>query len=729
MQTLLSDLRFACRLLFRDRAFAVTTILTLALCVGANAVVFTVVRSVLMRPLPYAEPERLAFSFDSFPAAGVERAGTSIPNYLDRLAFTDAFESQALYGPTGVEVGAKGSAERVRAMEVTPSFFRVLKASPWRGRTFSESDGTVGQNRVVVLDYGYAQAAFGSQDAALGREMSINGQRYVVVGVMPKLFTFLDADVRLWIPLAFSDEERAEDSRYSQNYDEVARLAPGATIVRAQQRLDAQNVRNLERAGPLKSMLQQAGYRTRLVPLASDIVRSVRRPLQLLWAGVLFVMLIAAVNITNLVLVRASGRTKELATRHALGAGRGRVARQLLTETTLLTVIGTVLGIAVGAASLGWLTSSGLADLPRGEEIRMDWIVVLFTAGLALLLGLSIGAVPVAQLAGINVNAALRDEGRSGTAGRGARAFRRSLVVAQMAIAFVLLIGAGLLFASFRQLLNVDPGFQPAQVLTAQMNLPMARYPDDAARRTFAARTLEAVRQLPGVQAAGFTSGLPFTGGTSSSVILAEGYVMAPGESVISPNQIRVTPGYFEAMRIPLKRGRLFQEHDGFEAPAAVIVDERLARKFWPNADPIGPRMFQPRSPADLAQPGPDTPALRVVGVVGTVRLQGLADSGDERVGAYHRPFAQQPVSGLGLAVRTAGDPVALTAAIRKLVATPAGDGLAVVRRGRARPVGTRLGDRGPRQYGGWCVSTPGVAGVEDRSGHGAQPAVIQPQS
>ena len=322
MRTLLSDLRFAFRLLARDRAFAATTILTLALCVAANAVVFTVVRSVLMRPLPYAEPGRLVHSYDAFPGAGVNRAGTSVPNYFDRLAFTDVFESQALYRMAGVEVGVAGSAERVRAMQVTPSFFRVLKVPPLRGRAFAESEGLPGQNHAAVLDYGYAQAAFGSQDAALGRELSIDGERYTVVGIMPKSFAFLNPDVRIWLPLAFSAEERSEERRYSQSHDEVARLAPGATLTQAQQRMDALNARSLEAAGAMKPMLERAGFQTHVVPLAADLVRSVRRPLQLMWAGVLFVLLIAAVNITNLVLVRASGRMKELATRHALGAGR-----------------------------------------------------------------------------------------------------------------------------------------------------------------------------------------------------------------------------------------------------------------------------------------------------------------------------------------------------------------------------------------------------------------------
>jgi predicted permease len=668
MGTFLSDLRFALRLLFRDRAFSATVILSLALCVSANAVVFTVVRSVLMRPLPFADPDALVFSYDSFPGAGVERAGTSVPNHLDHRAFTDVYESVALYRATGVEVGANGSADRVRVMSVTPSFFHVLKASPLRGRPFAESEGVVGQNHAAVLTYGYAQATFGSVDAAVGRELSIDGERYAVVGVMPPSFTFLDPDVRMWLPLAFSPEDRAEDRRYGQNHNEIARLAPGATITQAQQHVDGLNKRSLERAGAFRPMLEQAGYGTRITPLAADMVRTVRRPLQLLWAGVLFVMLIAAVNITNLVLVRASSRTKELATRHALGAGRGAVARQLLTETTLLTAVGAALGIAAAAVGLSWLTSLGIADLPRSEEVRMDWMVVAFTAGLALLLGLVTGAGPIVHLSGMNINVVLREDGRTGTAGRGARAFRRSLVVAQVALAFVLLIGAGLLFASFRQLLRVNPGFQPSQVLTARVDLPNTRYPDRTARRTFTDRSLEAIRQLPGVQAAGFTTGLPFTAQNSSSVIVAEGYVMAPGESVIAPSQISVTPGYFETMGIPLKRGRSLGAQDGPDSPLVIIVDERLARKFWPNTDPIGRRMYLPNTPEEATKPRPDTRYMRVVGVVGAVRQHGLADNEDERIGAYYMPLTQRGSSGLALAVRTSGDPAKMTAAIREVV-------------------------------------------------------------
>jgi hypothetical protein len=285
MRTLLSDLRFAFRLMVRDRVFAIGTILTLMVCVGASAAIFAVVRSVLYRPLPYSQPDRLVFLYDAFPGAGVERAGTSVPNYYDRLEFKDVFESQALYRTRGQDVGAAGSAKRVRTMQVTPSFFHVFGRPPVRGRDFSDADGTPGQQRKAILDDGFARARFGSPPAAIGRTLTVNGESYEIVGVMPPGFAFIDPDVRIWIPFAFSPADRAEDRRYSQSQDEIARLAPGATAARAEQRLKAQTAANLERAGQLKPMLLATGYNSRVAPLTDDLVREVRRPLQLLWGA------------------------------------------------------------------------------------------------------------------------------------------------------------------------------------------------------------------------------------------------------------------------------------------------------------------------------------------------------------------------------------------------------------------------------------------------------------
>ncbi|MBK5297986.1 MAG: ABC transporter permease [Vicinamibacteria bacterium] len=670
MDVLRQDLLLALRLLRKDRAYAAAVILTLALCLGANAAIFTVVQSVLLRPLPYPAAERLVFSYDSFPGAGVERAGTSVPNYVDRSQRPDVFEQVALYRLRGLDVGERGAAERVTAQEVTPSLFRTLGAQALRGRLFSAADGEVGANHVVVVSHAYWQQQLGGANDAVGRDLRLNGERYAVVGIAPADFTFLDPGVRLWIPAAFTPEQRAEDARYSQNFESVARLAPGVSLVQAQAKLDALNARYLERAGPLRSALENTGYRTTIVPLEADLVRNVRASLRLLWGGVLFVLLIAAVNITNLALVRTSGRLRELATRHAIGAARTRVARQLLTETVLLTLIGGALGLAVGAWALGGLSWVGLDELPRGHEIRMDGTVILLTAGLAVLLGLVIGAVPVYHVAGLDINAVLREDSRTGTASRGARLTRRTLVVAQVAIAFVLLAGAGLLLSSFRQLLAVNPGFTSAQVMTGRVNPPTARYADDAALQAFAERALVSLRRLPGVRAAGITSNLPLSGDSSSSVVIAEGHAMAPGESVVSPNQLSVTPGYFEAMRVPLTRGRRFTDGDAAGAPRVAIVDEALARKFWPDADPIGRRMYLPQRPEDVVTPGPDVVWLQVVGVVGTVKLEGLVEGDGARVGAYYFPYAQSPSRGLGLAVRTEGDPVAITGAVRQALAS-----------------------------------------------------------
>jgi putative ABC transport system permease protein len=666
MDVIRQDLVFTLRLLRRDRAYTAAAILTLGLCVGANAAIFTVVRSVLLRPLPYPESDRLVFTYDSFPGAGVERAGTSIPNHLDREKLTGVFDSVALYQSQGLDAGEAEGAERLDALQVTPSFFRVLRAGAARGRVLTDADAVEGKANVAVISHAYWQRQLAGTEDVLNHRLRLDGTPYTIVGVMPPGFSFLDPAVSLWIPATFSADDRSEDSRYSQNYQAIARLAPGVTASRTQAELAALNAGYIERAGPLKGALVNAGYHTVVVPLAADLVRNVWGALRLLWGGVLFVLLIAAVNITNLALVRAAGRLKELATRHAVGAARSRVARQLLTESVVLTAAGSAVGLALAWGSLGGMSRMGLDELPRGHEIRMDGIVVALTLGLTLVLGLAIGAVPAVQFARMDLSLALRDDSRSSTSGRGARLTRRTLVVAQVALAFVLLVGAGLLFASFERLLRVDPGFRSEHVLTGQMNPPGSRYRDDNALRNFAERVLTRVRSLPGLDAAGLTGALPFTGSDSSSVIIPDGYQMAPGESVVAPRQLRATPGYFDAMRIPLVRGRFFSDSDRVDAPRVVIVDETLARKFWPNADPVGKRMYLPQRPEDVVKPGPGVIWLHVVGVVGSVKLSGLIEGEGARVGAYYFPYAQDPVRGLGLAVRTSGDPTALTSAVRQ---------------------------------------------------------------
>jgi predicted permease len=669
MDVLRQDFAFALRMLRRDKAFAIAVILTLGVCLGANTAIFTIVRSVLIRPLPYPDADRLVLMYDSFPGAGVERAGTSVPNYYDRVALTAVLDSTALFRWTGTKVGDGPKAEGVSSMDVTPSLFKVLRTSAVRGRLFSEADGEIGHEHVTLLSYAFAEQQ-GGVDHVVGKVLRLDNVPHTVVGVLPKDFVYMSPDIRLFVPMAFKPEDRAEDQRYSENQDEIGRLAPGVTIPQLQARLDALNAGYIERAGALKGDLQNAKYNSRVVSLQADVVRNVRSALTLLWGGVLFVLLIAGVNLTNLSLVRANGRMRELATRHALGAAGNRVARQLITETLVLTACGAALGLLIGYWCVDSLASFGFTDLPRTHEIHVDGMVVAFIAGLATLLGVVIGAVPALHLRGVNVSIVLRDSGRTGTASRQARYVRRGLAMAQVALAFVLLVGAGLLLASFRQLLGVNPGFQSDHVLTGRVSLLESQYPDDASLRSYVARALDGIRRLPGVESAGITTNIPFGWDNSSNVIIPEGHVKTPGESVVSPTQIRVTPGYFESMRVPLKRGRYFMASDDEKAPRAIILDERLARRFWPNVDPIGRRVYLPKTIEDVVKPGPDVTWLQVVGVVGATKLKGLVEAAeDTRAGAYYFPMAQDPQHYLGFTVRTSGEPAAMTATVQRTLA------------------------------------------------------------
>ncbi len=669
MDTLLQDLRFGARLLWKDKGFTLTAVATLAICLGANTAIFGIVNSVLLHPLRVPEPDRVLLMYNSYPNAGAEGSSSGVPDYYDRLRETDVFESQAMYRDSGRTIGTDTAPERVESLDVTPSFFRVLKAVPAIGRTFADAEGEIGNERKVVLSHALWLRVFNGDPAVVGRDLRIDGQPYAIVGVMPAGFQFADPEVRLWTPLAFTAEEKSDDARHNNSWQHIGRLKPGATVEQAQAQIDRLNQHNLERFPETKELLTSAGFRTVVVPLQDHQVRTIRPTLYLLWGGVAFVLLIGCVNIANLALVRSTARMKELATRYALGAGERRMARQVLTETTLLTLIGGALGLAIGRALLGATAWLGLEDIPGVQTISMDPTVVGFGLALSLAVGLIVGIVPVAQVLRANLGALVREEGRSGTASRGTLLVRRTLATLQVAAALVLLAGAGLLLTSFRQVLAIDPGFHADGVLTGTLTAPSVRYPDDAALRALYTRALDAVRSLPGVVAAGATSTIPFGDSFNDSVILAEGYERRPGESVIAPNRLEITPGYFEAMGIQLRRGRYFTESDTNTAPRVAIVDELLARRFWGDQDPIGRRLIAPDSAEDLTNPGPKALRLDVVGVVATTKLHAMVDP-PGRVGSYYFPFAQTPRRSMTLAVKTAGTPAAMTAAVQRQVAS-----------------------------------------------------------
>jgi predicted permease len=660
-----SDIRVAFRLLWKDKAFTLTVALTLALCIGANTALFSVVHNVLLRPLPVPESDRIVLMGNAYPGAGATIGGSSgVPDYYDRLREVTVYEEQALYNGRNYSIDQSGTPTRVRATAATPSYFRLLRVSPALGRTFTDQEGEIGNEKKAVLSYALWQTQYGGDPQAVGKDIRLDGQPYTIVGIMPKGFYFLNSNVMLWTPLAFTPEQKADTARHNNSWQNIARLKPGATVQQARQQVDALNAANLERFPQYKEVLKNAGFHTTVERLQDTLVREIKPTLYLMWGGALFVLLIGCVNVANLVLVRSRARLKELATRLALGAGRWRVGRQLVTESVLLTLVSAVAGLLVGYAALRLLGTLNIQELPRGEEIRLDGVVVAYTLATAALIGFVLGLIPVANVLPANLTTVLREEGRSGTAGRGARTLRRALVVAQVGFAFVLLVGAGLLFASFRRVLAVDPGFNAGGVLTASVTLPRTRYADDDRLRAFTGEALRQLRALPGVSGSGATDTIPFGNNNSDSVIIAEGYQMKPGESLISPSQVRVSAGYLETMGVKLLRGRLFDERDADKAQRTIIVDDKLAKRFWPNQDPIGRRLFFPQDLNNMFAVNDKTVYFYVVGVIGDIKLHALTED-KQTVGAYYFPMAQDTARGMTFAVKTAGDPVALSNSVR----------------------------------------------------------------
>jgi predicted permease len=654
------DVRFGLRILRKSPAFTATALLTLALCFGANLTIFAVIDSVLLRPLPFPEPGQLMTIFNTYPKAGVERDGSSITNYYERRGQLPSFASLSIYAYGMEIVGEPGSTERLQTMRVSPDFFATLGLGPAIGRTFTDEETTSETDHVTILSDAFWRERFNADPNVLGKLIRVNSVPRTVIGVLPPSFRFLSSDAQVFLPLASRPEDRVPSRRHSGGnvIQMIARLRPDATLARAQSELDAQNAA-LEVDDPQAKMIADAGFRSLVVPLRADFVAAVRPTLLLLEAGVLVLLLIGAVNLVNLLLIRAGGRVKELAVRQALGAGWRYVVSEVVVETTLLTLAGGLLGLAVGAGGIQLLRGLGADRLPLGSHIAFDARVALAGVVGSIVLGVML-AVPVAwfQLR-LHPGDALHSESRGSTIGHGAQILRHGFVVSQIALALILLAGAGLLGLSLERVMAISPGFQPNHVLSGQILLPWADYPE-AGRMRFVESLVDKLDQLPGVSSAGVVNNVPFSGNIGKSAATVAGHVRRPGESARGYYAYGVDGDYFRAMGFSLRAGRFLTADDSRRSQRVCVVDEDFARYYWPHGSAIGQRVW------DGSEAGKDADAFTIVGVVGGVKQAGLAENVAQ--GAIYYPYAFRIDSGFFVAVRTSLAPESLARALQQAV-------------------------------------------------------------
>jgi predicted permease len=659
------DVRAGWRFLRKHRGFSATAILTLAVCLGANAVVFAIVQQGLLNPLAVPDPSRIMLMGNQFPNSGPGIGDSSAPrNYYDRLAAVTAFSEQALFGGADHTLSRDSGTERLHGMAATPSLFRLLGVSPVVGRSFTDDEAEVGNEQRVILSYGLWQQLFAGDPDAVGAEINLTGRPFTIVGVMPERFSFFDPYVRFWVPLAFTAPQK--QNPIANNWYNIGRLKPGATREQAQQQVDATNAAMLEELPRLRVLLEQAGFHTTVEPLQELLVRNVRGSLYALWAGALFVLLIGAVNLANLALAQSRLRARDQALRMTLGAGPARVARLLMVEASTIAIAGGLLGMGLAAAVLRLIGTIRVDRFFALDGVRLDWPVVGFVFALAVASGLFVVLASCAHVKRDKLAELLRQDRHTGATGEKARTIRRTLVVAQVALAFVLLVGAGLLFTTVRNLLSVDPGFARDSIVTAAVDVQGLRYRDDEPVRALVDGLLERIRNTPGVLSAGSTTVIPLHGGqTPAQAIFVEGRNENPAdEALVAPAWVHVTPGFLETMSIPLTRGRYFAESDNASAPGVAIVDERLARSFWPGVDPIGKRFFTAGAGGNTAVVTERTRWLTIVGVVPEVLFESLAGAQDS-IGTFYTPQAQASHRKYVFAIKPRGDSGVVIRALR----------------------------------------------------------------
>ncbi len=661
------QLRYALRMLRRSPGFTATALLTLTICIAANLSIFAIIDSVLLRPLPFpGAAERLITVFNTYPKAGVDRDGSSLTNYYERrealggTGSIPALESLALYRPGAATVGEPGATEREPVTRITPDFFPTLAVQPLMGRGFTEEELTYQTDDVAIVTYDYWRQRLQADPNAIGRDkVRIDGIRKTVVGVLPPGFRFLATESRIYLPLSSNPGQRGVRERHSggNSTHMIARLKPGATLAEAQAQIDAHN-NVLEAANPDAKSMSDAAFRSLAVMLQDDHVASIRPTLLLLQAGVLLLLVTGVVNLVNLLFVRANGRIKELALRQALGATQAHVLSEVLVETALLTILGGTLGFVAALAGLRLLAVFGAAQAASllGPGVT-EAIVIDARTGLVALAGsLLIGLILGAPIAWFNIRgflrAALQSESRGGTSSRSVQALRHGFVIAQITLAFALLACAGLLAGSLRRAMAVSPGFQAAeQVLAGHVDLPWSGYRTTSSRIDFNERVLAEVARQPGVRAAGFVTNVPFSGNAGKSAVTVKGFQLMPGEAPHGIYSYGVYGDYFQAMGMQLLSGRFLSSADSrLNGERACVVDEDIARRYWPGANAIGQHLWMGFRKSGE---GDDNELFTVVGVIAPVKQAALTETAGQ--GAIYYPFAYRDDSGVYFVVRTNG--------------------------------------------------------------------------
>ncbi|HEY1908621.1 MAG TPA: ABC transporter permease [Myxococcaceae bacterium] len=636
------DVQHAARLCVRAPGFAAVVILMLAIGIGGNTAIFSVIRGVLLAPLPYRDPERVVQVFGHSEV--VEHGSVSVPEYLDYGTQTTRLEGLAAWSVlTGNLIGG-GPPERVSIGAATASFFPLLGVAPRLGRSFEPEEEQVGRDQVVVLTHGFWQRRFGGDPAIVGRSVQIDRDTYRVLGVLPARFWFPDA-VDLWMPLAFHPMEKTDARRGSHNLHVLARMKRGVTLAEAQAEMDVIGARLRDRYP--QTYPAEGRWHPALVPFRSQIVADVELQLWMLIGAVGLVLLIACANVANLLLARGSARQREMAVRAALGAGRQRLVRQLVTENLLLTAVGSALGLLGAIWGIDLLLRLGPSGLPRGEEVRLDGTVLVFTFVLSTFTGLVTGSVPAFAGSRVSFQDALRAGGNA-TLGRRMRRLGRGLVVVEVALALILLSGSVFLIRSLAHVLRVEPGFEVERVETFRVTRPTPNGPSSEAdlqgyRRFFEA-ALERLGHVPGVVAVGGINRLPLAGFLLDNIFEVEGAPVPPGSQRPDEEIRTVLPGYFETMRMALIRGRTIDRGDRHDAIPVILVNQAFAEKYWPGRDPLGKRIR-----LEFGEPRWWT----VVGVVANVRERGL-DAGISPI--IYLPFAQYTGASMTLVLRTTVD-------------------------------------------------------------------------